>query len=453
MARARAAKKLVGDYVEYAEGLDTRKSCSLFNRAVKVMPGGASSHGQCYPIFNPYPLGFERGKGSKIWDLDGNEYLDFVLAMGPLIHGHAHPKLIAAVREQLGKGTMFAVLHDKEVDLAEKVCKMTGMDMVRFSNSGAEVTQTAIRLARGHTGKNKIIKFEGSYHGGHDYVLLGGGTVPNAGPPTSMFRNPASWGIPEDSLKNTLLVKWNDADSLRKVVKRHSDDLAGIISEPVLMNIGTVPPEEGFLELIRELCDKNDALFILDEVITGFRLAKGGAQEYFGIKADITTYAKALGAGFPISAIAGRRNVMEDLVPGKVFHAGTYNANPLAVVAALASLTELERPGTYQNLKKVGERLQAGLEKVVEKTKTTAIVQGIGPGGSQLYFTNLKRISNYDDFLKTDGAKYMRMHKILMKKGVYFHPQQNEHLFVSTRHTTEDADVAVTKVEEALREL
>jgi glutamate-1-semialdehyde 2,1-aminomutase len=453
MVERKAIGTSVGEYVEYAEGLDTRRSCSLFNRAIKVMPGGASSHGQCFPIFTPYPLGFERGKGSRLWDLDGNEYLDFVLAMGPLIHGHAHPKLIAAVREQLEKGTMFAVLHDKEVDLAEKVCSMTGMDMVRFSNSGAEATMTAIRLARGHTGKNKIIKFEGSYHGGNDYVLVGGGALPNVGPPTSMVRTPASWGIPEDATKNTLVVRWNDADSLKKVVKRNSNDLAGIISEPVLMNIGTVPPEEGFLELIRDLCDKNDAMFILDEVISGFRLAKGGAQEYFGIKADITTYAKALGAGFPISAIAGRRNVMEDLVPGKVFHAGTYNANPLAVVAALASLTELQRPGTYQNLKRFGDNLQAGLEKAVDKTKTTAIVQGVGSGGCQLYFTKLKKIRNYDDFLKTDGAKYMKMHRILMRNGVYFHPQQNEHLFVSTQHTDQDVETAVSKVEKALREL
>jgi glutamate-1-semialdehyde 2,1-aminomutase len=442
-----------GKYVEYAVGLDTRRSCSLFNRAVKVMPGGASSHAQCYPIFNPYPLGFERGKGSRIWDLDGNEYLDYVLAMGPLIHGHAHPKLIEAVREQLEKGTMFAVLHDKEIDLAEKVCRMTGMDMVRFSNSGAEATMTAVRLARGHTGKNKIIKFEGAYHGGNDYFLFGGGATACAGSPTSMSKTPSSWGIPEETAKNTLLVKWNDAESLEKVVRRNSNDLAAIISEPVLMNIGTVPPEEGFLELIRELCDKNDALFILDEVITGFRLAKGGAQEYFDIKADITTYAKALGAGFPISAIAGRRRVMEDLVPGKVFHAGTYNANPLVVVAALASLTELERPKTYPNLKKVGDALQVGLERAVEKTKTMAIVQGIGPGGCQLYFTKLKKIRNYNDFLTTDGGKYLKMHRKLLKEGVYFHPQHYEHLFVSTQHTEQDVESAVSRVEKTLREI
>jgi glutamate-1-semialdehyde 2,1-aminomutase len=453
MVEREAAEALVEDYVEYAEGLDTRRSSSLYNRAAKVMPGGASSHGQCYPVFTPYPLGFEKGEGSRVWDLDGNRYLDFVLAMGPLIHGHAHPKLIKAVRDQLEKGTMFAALHDKEVDLAEKVCEMTGMDMVRFSNSGAEATQTAVRLARGHTGKDKIIKFEGAYHGGHDYVLFGNGALPMTGPPTAMFRTPGSWGIPEETAKNTLLVRWNDADSLEKVVKRNADDLAAIISEPVLMNIGTVPPEEGFLQLMRSLCDESGSLFILDEVITGFRLARGGAQEYFGVRADITTYAKALGAGFPISAIAGRRRVMEDLVPGKVFHAGTYNANPLAVVAALASLAELERPGTYQKLKMVGDRLQSGLEEAVEKTNTEALVQGVGPGGCQLYFTKLKKVRNFQDYLTTDGPKYMKMHKKLLKKGVYFHPQQYEHLFVSTQHSLDDADEAVAGVEQVLKDL
>ena len=452
MAPRNPGGAMVEDYLEYAEGLDTRRSYALYKRAERVMPGGASSHGQCYPVFTPYPLGFESGKGSRIWDLDGNRYLDFVLAMGPLIHGHAHPRLVQAVRAQLEKGTMFAVLHDKEVDLAEKVCRMTSMDMVRFSSGGSEATQTAVRLARGYTGKNKIIKFEGAYHGGHDYVLYGAGG-PTTGPPAAMYKIPSSWGIPEDTARNTLVVRWNDADALEKVVRRNADDLACIISEPVLMNIGTVPPDEGFLQLMRSLCDEHDMLFILDEIITGFRLAKGGAQEYFGVKADLTTYAKALGGGFPISAIAGRRRIMENLVPGKVFHAGTYNANPLCVVAALASLTELERPGTYQKMKKVGDRLQSGLEEAISRTKTSAIVQGIGPGGCQLYFTKLKKIRNYPDYATCDAQKYLAMHRKLLKKGVYFHPQQYEHLFVSTQHTEDDVEECVQAVTTALKSL
>ena len=210
------------------------------------------------PSFQSVPLTFKKGKGTKIWDIDGNEYLDFILAMGPLIHGHAHPALIKAASEQLEKGTMFAVLHDLEVDLAEKVCEMTSMDMVRFSNSGAEATQAAIRLARGYTGKKKIIKFEGAYHGGHDYVLAGTGGTPPMGPDSALYTIPASWGIPEETLANTILVRWNDFNALKKVVSRHANEIAAMITEPILMNLGTILPEEGFLETMRELCTAND---------------------------------------------------------------------------------------------------------------------------------------------------------------------------------------------------
>jgi len=441
------------DYVVYADGLDTRRSYETYRRAVKVMPGGASSHGQCYPVFDPYPLTFKKGKGTKIWDIDGNEYLDFILAMGPLIHGHAHPALIKAVTEQLEKGTMFAVLHDLEVDLAEKVCEMTSLDMVRFSNSGAEATQAAIRLARGYTGKKKIIKFEGAYHGGHDYVLAGTGGTPPMGPSTSLYTIPASWGIPEETLANTILVRWNDFGALKKVVNRHANEIAAIITEPILMNLGTILPDEGFLESMRELCTANDIVFILDEVISGFRLARGGAQEYFKIKADIATYAKALGAGFPISALAGKKEIFENLVPGKVFHAGTYNANPLVVAASYASLTELDKPGTYAKLHKIGNMLQDGLEGAIDDTNTQAIVQGAGPGGCQLLFTKLRKIKDYRDFLSTDSEKYMKMHKKLLKRRIYFHPQQYEHLFISTQHTEEDVNRCIANVKEVLREL
>lgn len=441
------------DYQEYAEGLDTRRSYKLYQRAARVMPGGSSSHGQCYPVFDPYPLTFKRGSGTRIWDVDGNEYIDFILAMGPLILGHAHPALVRAASEQLQKGTMFAVLHELEVDLAEKVCEMTSHDMVRFSNSGAEATQAAIRLARGYTGKNKIVKFEGAYHGGHDYVLVGTGGTPPMGPPSSLYKIPASWGIPEDTLRNTLLVPWNDVSALERVVKRHADDIAAIITEPILMNIGTVLPEDGFLETIRDLCSANDIVFILDEVISGFRLARGGAQEYFGIKSDISTYAKAMGGGFPISALAGKRQIFETLIPGKVFHAGTYNANPLCVAASHACLSELDKPGVYAKFHKIGNMLQEGLQKAIDDTKAEAIIQGAGPGGCQLYFTKLKKIKNYRDFLSCDSKKYMRLHKKLLKRGIYFHPQQYEHLFICTQHTEEDIEQCTTAVKEVLREL
>jgi len=441
-------------YVEYAPGLNTRKSSSLYDRALKVMPGGASSHGQCYPIFDPYPLTFERGKGSKIWDADGNQYIDFILSMGPCILGHCHPKLMEAVRAQLDKGTAFAALNETEVKLAEKICDVVpNADMVRFSNSGAEATMHAIRFARGYTGKDKIIKFEGCYHGAHDYVLMGGLGTPSLGSSIAPFKIAATWGIPEDTARTVILLPWNDLSVVEKTLKRRAHEIAAIITEPILMNIGTVLPEEGYLKGLQELCEKYDVVFILDEVITGFRLAPGGAQEYFGLKPGLATFAKALGAGFPISAITGVKEIMEQVVPGKIMHAGTYNANPLCVAASYAAVTELTKDdgAAYEHLHKVGKMLQDGLQSAVEKTRTEGIVQGVGAGGCQLYFTKMKKIRNYRDFFSTDSEKYLRFHKELLKRGIYFHPQQYEHLFVCTEHTAEDVQKCITAAEEALK--
>lgn len=441
-------------YVEYAPGLTTRKSWNLYQRALKVMPGGASSHGQCYPVFDPYPLTFERGKGSKIWDADGNQYIDFILSMGPCILGHCHPKLMEAVRAQLEKGTAFAVLSEREVKLAEKVCEIVpNADMVRFSNSGTEATMHAIRIARGYTGKDKIIKFEGCYHGAHDYVLLGGLGTPSLGSSIAPFKIAATWGIPEETARTVILLPWNDLSVVEKTLKRRAHEIAAIITEPILMNIGTVLPEKGYLKGLQELCEKYDVIFILDEVITGFRLAPGGAQEYFGLEPGLATFAKALGAGFPISAITGLKEIMEQVVPGKIMHAGTYNANPLCVAAAYTALTELTKNdgAAFKHMHKVGRMLQDGLQDAVEKTRTEGIVQGVGAGGCQLYFTKMKKIRNYRDFFSTDSEKYLRFHKELLKRGIYFHPQQYEHLFVCTEHTTEDVQKAVTAAEQALK--
>ncbi|MGO9646122.1 MAG: aspartate aminotransferase family protein [Candidatus Bathyarchaeia archaeon] len=444
------------NYLEYASGLNTRKSWALFERARKVMPGGASSHGQCYPVFDPYPLTFERGRGSKIWDADGNEYIDFILSMGPCILGHCHPKLMDAVRAQLERGTAFAVLNETEVKLAERVCEIVpNADMVRFSNSGAEATMSAIRIARGYTGKDKIIKFEGAYHGAHDYVLVGGLGTPSLGSSLAPQKITSSWGIPEDTLKTVILLPWNDLSVVEETLKRRAHEIAAIITEPVLMNIGTVLPEEGYLKGIQELCHQYDVVFILDEVITGFRLALGGAQEFFNLKPDLATFAKALGAGFPISAITGKREIMEQVIPGKIMHAGTYNANPLCVAAAYASLMELSKNdgAVYKHLNKVGTMLQDGLQDAIEKTKSEGVVQGMGSGGCQLYFTKMKKIRNYRDFFSCDSEKYMRFHKLLLQGGIYFHPQQYEHLFVCTEHSTDDVRKCVDTAEKALRSL
>ncbi len=443
-------------YPEYVSGLNTYKTWQLYERARQVMPGGASSHGQCYPIFDPYPLAFERGQGAQVWDIDGNEYLDFILAMGPLIHGHCHPKLMEAAADQLTKGTMFALLHEKEVDLAEKVQKMVpNADMVRFSSTGAEATSNAMRIARGVTGKDKIIKFEGAYHGSHDYVLTGGLGYPSLGPSISPTKIPASWGIPDEVLDTMIVLPWNDLDVVEKTLKRRAHEIAAIITEPVLMNIGCVTPNEGYLKGLEQLCDQYDVVFILDEVISGFRLARGGAAEYYGLRPDLATFAKALGGGFPISAITGKKKIMEQVVPGKIMHSGTYNANALCVSAAYASLSLLDANNgqIYQHMRKIGNLLIDGLQEAVDRTKTQAIVQGLDGAGCQLYFTKLKEIRNYRDFFSTDSAKYLKFSKQLLKRGVYFHAQQYEHLFISTVHTEEQVQQATEAAKDALKTL
>ena len=437
------------EYEDYVPGLNTRKSREHYQRAKDIIPGGASSHCRCYPVFTPYTLAWDQGKGSKVKDLDGNEYIDCCLSMGPLIHGHCHPRIVGAIKKQLEKGTMFAMPIELEVEVAEKIRSMVkSAEMVRFCNTGLEATMHAIRAARGHTGKKKIIKFEGCYHGVHDYVLLATMGGPTAGPEHAPYKIPVSWGIPEETLENTILLPWNNLGVVERTVKEYANELAAVITEPIMMNIGTVPPAEGYLKGIQEVCNKHEVIFILDEIISGFRLAPGGAQEVYGLKPDMSTFAKALGAGVPISAFTGKRDIMEKVVPGKIFHGGTYNANPLCLAAAKESLAMLSENSNaaFRHLEKMALMLIDGLDNAIQKTKNRAIVQGVGAAGCQIYFSKLKKITNYREFYSAvDEAKYVRFHREMLKRDIYFHPAHSEHLFVSTVHSVED----MAKVEEA----
>jgi glutamate-1-semialdehyde 2,1-aminomutase len=393
-----------------------------------------------------------RGKGSRIWDVDGNDYIDYKLALGPLILGHCPPKVVKAVENQLQNGTMFGTLTEKEIEVAEKIQNVVPCaEMVKFATTGAEATLYAIRLARAHTGREKILKFEGHYHGSHDYVLTNTSSAPVAalGPPTHSYVIPGSWGIPQAILGTVISIPWNDPAVLERTIRDHAHELAAVITEPVMMNVGTVPPEDGYLHRIRELTEQNQIVMILDEIISGFRLAPGGAQELYGIKPDLATYAKALAAGFPISAVAGKRDIMKNAQPGRVSFSGTYHANPLCIAAADATLEELMANdfAAYNHLRKIGRLLQDGLERAVLDTHSEAIVQGVGPGGLQVYFTRLKKIRNYREFSTCDFKKYLRFHKELIGRGVYTHPGQNEHWFVSTAHSEED----ISKTLEAIR--
>jgi glutamate-1-semialdehyde 2,1-aminomutase len=387
--------------------------------------------------------------------VDGNEYVDYKLALGPLILGHCPPRVIAAVEKQLLEGTMFGTLTEKEVEVAEKIQKLVPCaEMVKFATTGAEATQYAIRLARAFTGRDKVLKFEGHYHGSHDYVLVNTSSAPVAalGSPQRSNVIPGSWGIPQETLRTVISIPWNSRAALEKTIKDHANELAAVITEPVMMNVGTIPPEEGYLQRIRELTEQNQIIMILDEIISGFRLAPGGAQEFYQIKPDLATYAKAMAAGFPISAVAGRRDIMEYAQPGHVSFSGTYHANPICIAAADATLEELMADdfAAYKHLRKIGRLLQEGLEKASQDTHSKTIVQGVGAGGLQIYFTPLKKVRDYREFTSCDFKKYLAFHKELIKRRIYTHPGQNEHWFVSTAHTEDDISRTLDAVHEAL---
>lgn len=397
-----------------------------------------------------------RGKGSRIWDLDGNCYIDYKLALGPLILGHCPPKVVEAVSNQLQQGTMFGTLTEREVEAAEKIHRaVPSAEMVKFATTGTEATQVAIRLARAFTGRTKILKFEGHYHGSHDYVLTNTASTPIAalGSRTRPYVIPGSWGIPDETLRTVVSIPWNDSAILEKTIREHANELAAVITEPIMMNVGTVLPQEGYLQRIRELTEQNQIVMILDEIISGFRLAPGGAQEFFGLKPDLATYGKALAAGYPISAVAGSRQIMELAQPGRVSFSGTYHANPLCIAAADATLSELleNEAAAYKHLRKIGGLLQRGIEEAIRQTHSHAIIQGAGPGGFQIYFTPLPQIREYREFGSCDFGKYRRFHKELLKRGVYTHPGQNEHWFVSTAHGEEDVESTLSAVRESLK--
>lgn len=438
----------------------TSKSKALYERACKVLPEGVSSPVRGPRFHTPYPVYMKRGRGSRIFDVDGNEYIDFMMAFGPLILGHSPPKVVEAVRRALEDGTMTGTAHEIEVEVAERINRIVpNADLVRFANTGTEATMHAIRVARGYTGKKKILKFEGHFHGNHDYVLV------NLGPPTGVLgsrisptRIPNGPGIPEETLVNTIVIPWNDADILEKIVKRHANELAAVITEPVMANCGHIAPKPGYLKAMREITADNDVLLLFDEVITGFRLAPGGAQEYFGIDADLVAMAKALGAGFPIAAFAGKREVMETLVAAKgppVHNSGTYNGNPLCLHAARAALDELTANdgAAYKHLHSIGNRLISGIRSIYEQNKVDGIVQGIGPM-FQPYFTKAKRIDDYRGFdLNVDQVAFQKLAAELMQRGVYIIPLANEHWFVSTAHTDDDVEMTLKTFDDSIRAL
>ncbi len=417
------------------------------------MPGGTSSNARSYPLFDPYYIVMERGKGSHIWDLDGNEYIDYSLSHGPLIMGHCHPAIVEAVKNQVETLHMCETATELELQLAMKVHQIVPCaEMVRFGNTGSESTMQALRIARGYAGRDKIIKFEGQYHGVHDYVLWStlGTPLDAMGSEKNPNPVPGSWGIPRQISDTMIILPWNNIEVLEDAIKRRGHEIAAVLTEPVMNNIGWVPSEEGYLQKMRDLTEENDILLIWDEVVTGFRVALGGAQELYGITPDLATYAKAIGGGFPISAIAGKKKIMEQASPGKILHGGTYNGNPLCLAASNATLDLLSaRNGeVYAHLKKIGDILLKGHKDAIEDTHSEALVQGQG-GVLQMYFTKLNEIRNYRDYCQCDPLLYKRYQKEMAKRGVWFGPEV--HFFVSGVHSLEDATKTNEAVEGSLR--
>ncbi|MCW4007355.1 MAG: glutamate-1-semialdehyde 2,1-aminomutase [Candidatus Bathyarchaeota archaeon] len=412
------------------------RSEELFERAKRLMPGGVNS-----PVraFQPYPFFTKRAYGSRLLDVDGNEYIDYCMAYGALLLGHAHPRVVEAVRAQLENGSLYGTPSEQEVELAELICEVVpSAEMVRLVTTGGEATMSALRAARGYTGKRKILKFEGCYHGAHDSVLV------KAGSGATTFGVPNSLGVPEEVGRNTIVVPFNDAGAFEAAVKAHRADLAAVIVEPVIGNIGLVLPQEGFLETLREVTEAYGVVLIFDEVITGFRMALGGAQEYYGVTPDMTTLGKVLGGGFPIAAFAGREEIMRIIAPeGKVYQAGTYSGNPISVTAGLATLKYLRQSG-----RDLYAELSAKCQAIVEPLKVAVADAGLNLQVShvasmfQLFFTE-KPVYDYASVKTADAARYMRFHNSLLREGVFLPPSQFETCFISAAHSSADLDKTV----------
>lgn len=422
------------------------KSELLYEKAKELMPGGVNS-----PVraFKPYPFFTSHAIGSKLHDVDGNFYIDYCMAYGPLILGHAHPEVIRAVREQLDKGTLYGTPTEAEVRLAELVTSMVPcIEMLRLVNTGTEATMHAIRAARGFTGRDKIVKFEGCYHGAHDYVLV------KAGSGATTFGAPTSLGVPKGTIKNTIVLPFNNVESLKRVVDQNRGEIAGVIVEPVVGNAGVILPKEGYLQAIRKITKEEGIVLIFDEVITGFRLALGGAQEYYEVIPDMATLGKIMGGGFPIAAFGGKKEIMELISPlGKIYQASTFSGNPVSVTAGLKTFSLLmENQNTlYKQLEQIGGKIREALCDIVEDAEVPAYVTGIS-SMFQIFFTD-QQVVDYVAAQGSDKAKFMRYQLELMKRGIFVPPSQFETCFISTAHTNEDVTKTLEVMDSAIREL
>lgn len=419
------------------------RSKQLAKRAELVIPGGVNSPARALKAVGADPIYFDRADGPYMYDVDGNRFLDYVGSWGPMILGHCHPRVLEAIESTLSHGTSFGAPCRQEVEMAELVCQLIpSIEMVRMVNSGTEATMSAIRVARAFTKRDIIVKFEGCYHGHGDSFLA------KAGSGLATLGISSCPGVPEEATKLTITVPFNDLDAVKKVFKEHSKEIAAVILEPVVGNAGLILPQDGYLKGLRDITEKEGALLIFDEVMTGFRVALGGAQERFEIKPDLTTLGKIIGGGLPVGAYGGRKDIMQMIAPsGSVYQAGTLSGNPLAMAAGLAQLKMLQQPETYVKLNNKTELLAKGLSAIAEK-KGGMRVQHI-TGMITVFFTD-KEVVDFETAKKSDTDKFAKVWRKLADKGIYWPPSQFEAAFVSTVHSSKDIEETLKAFEESV---
>lgn len=432
----------------------TEKSKQVYERTIGVLIEGSSSSSRGPATFGKYPIFMQRGRGSRIYDVDGNEYIDWMMAFGALPLGHAHPEVVEAITEAASTGAHFASANPVELEVAEMLQKIVpNAERVRFANTGTEAVIAATRLARGVTGRPKILKFEGHYHGWHDDVLVSSNVMPPSalGPRSNPVKIPDSSGLNRNALDDTIVVPWNDLPALQRAIENHPGQIAAIITEGIMANMGVIPPAEGYLQGLERLAHANGILFILDETVTGFRIAPGGCQQHYKLKPDLVTFGKALGCGLPVAALVGRANVMDALQWGGVLHYGTHNGSRIGMHAARANLRVLTRDSnaSFAHTWRIADRLCAGLREVFKRKGRSGIVQNVGPM-FQVMFTDRPVISDYRDFCQyVDRAAFQKFVLSLFPHGVYASPSAALHSIVTLAHSDEDVDLTLEAVDKA----